>query len=891
MMIRSYSQAKPINKNLSIGFANDNFLLPNQFLLKTRTPSSAQNASLNFKNFKNNPHPSLNASSLFEQSSKSDSRLPLRRIAALAPEGVLAKIVVHDFFTPEPNITALKSTSSSATKSEGFTQSITLGASYGPSPAQQAAESLMAQISVRSSKSDASSATYDNTTLSAQNGALIINSGNDATIKGVNLLAENLTLNTQNNLSIESLQNSSNSKSKSKSIGAGGGSSLSLNYDSSRSSFDRAWVDDQTTLIGTNLVNINTGGNTHNKGAVIANITNAALLQNNGESIVNNLDAIDGGNLTLNTKTLTFENIYDSEKQKSSSIGLGITINTDKTPPSGKNNSFPKGALRIAASSEGYTKEQTTKTTIGEGTINIGGTQSFDNTTGNFIASTGTNINDLINDSNNPNQLTLAGLNRDITKSQEITKDTITGALNFSTTIDLRLLDVTGKGQKEIFEEVKNLPNNLPLIPLGLGIDLYDVATSITNQDQDKNSNNIGFSKTLDNKLAIRSDALYKPKELTKSANDDKAKYYADKENPYAAFYNPDTGESYFNLVNINGNDDLIEKAIHEGLHPNEKFAGLTKDQEERMVGAETSKVVNTLNFYYNMGNREGNILSQYTSWALSNANYGGVYNDNKNYLNNFYDNSTANVTSLSLIGNGFAANTVDRGKIEPYKIKTAEVEKGDTLKSISKEINYFFGTNLDSESLSKINNINDPSNIKPGDKVKVGTINPETGATWQMFYDNPGRVNLTFWNNLEEPQQAIVHYGRRIFESDNLPTNNNALQKEIELNLWDNKGKSIAHNIGTSGNVDYRGLGSRSNQQIIFDRSRNLVTTPENAGSYDYIKPSASDLWQGHNVVDANTWIKLGNTPQDTTTRLQRLEAIKNSPISHTGYRLYGDQ
>lgn len=107
---------------------------------------------------------------------------------------------------------------------------------------------------------------------------------------------------------------------------------------------------------------------------------------------------------------------------------------------------------------------------------------------------------------------------------------------------------------------------------------------------------------------------------------------------------------------------------------------------------------------------------------------------------------------------------------------------------------------------------------------------------------------------------------------------------------MWNRQsGEAIAHNIGTSGNVDYRGEGVRAHQQIIFDNSGNLVTTPENGGSYDYNVPTFP--YRSHFVIDVEPWLKWGNTPQDSTTASQRLKAIKGGFISNIGYQLYGDK
>ena len=110
------SSTKSINNPKSIDFANDNFgvfcsnyflncflnQFSNYFPLANfkNSPSSAQsssspafsNSNLGLRHFVPEPFISNYASSLLFALLQDDSRLPLRRIAALAPEGVLAKI-------------------------------------------------------------------------------------------------------------------------------------------------------------------------------------------------------------------------------------------------------------------------------------------------------------------------------------------------------------------------------------------------------------------------------------------------------------------------------------------------------------------------------------------------------------------------------------------------------------------------------------------------------------------------------------------------------------------------------------------------------------------------------------------------------------------------------
>jgi hypothetical protein len=236
-------------------------------------------------------------------------------------------------------------------------------------------------------------------------------------------------------------------------------------------------------------------------------------------------------------------------------------------------------------------------------------------------------------------------------------------------------------------------------------------------------------------------------------------------------------------------------------------------------------------------------------------------------------------------------SNAIDNN----YNLNTGEVEEGDTLEEITDEINKIFGTNLTAEELAEINNIDNEDLINVGDIVKVGTITKD-GKTWTMFYANPDRVNRAFLDSLPEDQVKIVHNGRIIFAHDNLPVNTVELQTEIDS--WDKKsGDAVAHNIGTTGNVDYRGEGARSNQQAIYDADGNIVTTPENGGSYDYQVPggaadilfNSSEQIDEHLFVDVLPWIEYGNSPQDTTTKLQREQAMASTYLGRKGLKTLG--
>ncbi|NLO18144.1 MAG: hypothetical protein GX118_08145, partial [Arcobacter butzleri] len=140
--------------------------------------------------------------------------------------------------------------------------------------------------------------TYKNSTITADN--LNIEIDNDARFEGANVKAKNIKATIGNNLTLSSLQNTSNLKGENKSLSAGSKSG-GIGYGKDKN--QREWVDKQTTIIGTDSVDITVKNNTHLKGSILASNSN---------------------NLNLTTNTLTYENIYDKDKGSSYSTSLGF---------------------------------------------------------------------------------------------------------------------------------------------------------------------------------------------------------------------------------------------------------------------------------------------------------------------------------------------------------------------------------------------------------------------------------------------------------------------------------------------------------------------------------------------------------------------------------------
>ncbi|MBU1017753.1 LysM peptidoglycan-binding domain-containing protein [Patescibacteria group bacterium] len=207
------------------------------------------------------------------------------------------------------------------------------------------------------------------------------------------------------------------------------------------------------------------------------------------------------------------------------------------------------------------------------------------------------------------------------------------------------------------------------------------------------------------------------------------------------------------------------------------------------------------------------------------------------------------------------------------YNMETGEVEKDDTLSSITGELNDYFGTDYSFKDVAAFNSISNPDVIHIGDTVKMGAYNDD-GGTWLRAYDS-SEVTIGYWNSLNEGQQKITHYGRNLFQGYAPPS-----EWMAELgDQWEYFGETATHNIGISGNKDYRGSGVNIGKQVIYDNNGKRVETAENMGTFDFAKPTINDLYDSHFQLDVLPWIQYGNSPQDSTTAQDRNAAfIKTS-------------
>nr|WP_256679427.1 hemagglutinin repeat-containing protein [Pseudomonas sp. Fl4BN1] len=210
-------------------------------------------------------------------------------------------------------------------------------------------------------------------------------SGKDTNISGANLRGDEVIGRVGGDLNVASVADTGKVKGKefdisvTATIGPGAGVSGSVGYGQTTGKTD--WVEEQTRITGKNKVDIRTENHTQIDGALIA---------------------ADNGNLKLDTGTLGFSDIAGKDKEHGYYLNVGGTYSSgsDTTQDSSQVGKGKEGETGWSVSGWDYQKdrEQIVRATVGAGEIVV-----------RKDAETGAD--------------STAGLNRDVSKAYEITKD------------------------------------------------------------------------------------------------------------------------------------------------------------------------------------------------------------------------------------------------------------------------------------------------------------------------------------------------------------------------------------------------------------------------------------------------------------------------------------
>jgi len=307
------------------------------------------------------------------------------------------------------NLLAGENSTQTSSDSSSHTETANYSTNGGPS----------GSLNANKTESSSESQYYTNTQIVA--GTLSSDSEN-LTLSGANVDAGVVEISTEN-LLVESLQNTStsNSQTQGANLSLGGvtpPTSGGINQQQSESS--RAWVDQQSSI---------TGGN--------------VSIKAKDTTLKGGLIAAENNNLNLATDTLTVENIQDHD----TSSDKGFSLNTGAS------------TTTVGANYSGHDKRQTTKATIGNGNVTVGGEQ---------LAETDIDVN------------------RDVSNAQEVTQDHELGGLDAEVTVDHRL--ASEEGRQDIANDFEDTAEHG-----------QDIARATSKLIEDENLNALNFGETLHN--------------------------------------------------------------------------------------------------------------------------------------------------------------------------------------------------------------------------------------------------------------------------------------------------------------------------------------------------------------------------------------------------------
>lgn len=491
---------------------------------------------------------------------------------------LLAKEDIH--------ISAAKESTTTSEETASTNSSINMGL-YG-----KTSSGTSVSASSNESKSESEAVNHRLSSLMA-GGGVMIESGADTDMIGAYVDGDTLDIDVGGDLTVTSVQNTYTSTSTSS------GSSISLSgvdvppssvgANGSEETSDRAWVDERTTLIGRDSVNINVADETNLTAASIAQV---------------GYDGVEGDNLSLTTGSLTVNNLEDRDINESSNAGL--TLGGSSTT--------------IQVGNEGRIETQTGYSVIGQGDITLTKADGIE-----------------------------GEVKRSIGDETKLTANRNTGGLNLDVTVDHNL--VTEKGREEIavnLIETGMHASDIAVVGLNyLGDDemgFKDAQKMIafghksrTGQQRTlekegarKGLNHVDASaaevqdgmQDLSNEILGSDDAkVYLYDGMSAEVGVDKAGSEYNK-NISAAGYDNNSGNVVVNTSGINvdmtSTDHKVEVVVHEGVHAysGQNDVSMGHGTEEGLAGYYGGQAEMTYGMYSALGGYETDVGAGSTSQA-----------------------------------------------------------------------------------------------------------------------------------------------------------------------------------------------------------------------------------------------------------------------------------
>lgn len=330
---------------------------------------------------------------------------------------------------------------------------------------------------------------------------------------------------TADNLSIISSSDSSYSHMKARGVSAGyASSSINGGFSKQTGNSDREWIEEQSGIFTSGELKVNVSHHTYLEGAY--------LLSNSNK-------------LFLNTDTFSYKDKENKDYLSSKSLSVSAQSNQK---------AFSQSSTQIGLSHQGNLTEGKALATLGEGEIHISHLDDASKT-----------------------------INTDISKSNPITEDKITGLLNINTQIDNRFF--THKGRESIYEDITSLPSNLikttngaftlafnPLLSTAEVLLSPDISVKeILSQWKANQSSAVAINnldRSILNELSSGQN-IDDIESAIKGENQDKVHIYYDETDNLKGFYDNKNKQIYLNAANDSATDTktFVQTYTHENAH------------------------------------------------------------------------------------------------------------------------------------------------------------------------------------------------------------------------------------------------------------------------------------------------------------------------------------
>ena len=176
---------------------------------------------------------------------------------------------------------------------------------------------------------------------------------------------------------------------------------------------------------------------------------------------------------------------------------------------------------------------------------------------------------------------------------------------------------------------------------------------------------------------------------------------------------------------------------------------------------------------------------------------------------------------------------------------------------------------NTDVKSVPNYSAIIQSSNLYPYCANNPIRFVDPSGKSWVVVAITGGVIIAAIQTIYESESVKEAHYNRNENNVD-LPKN----KTEAIKNGWASEIATYHQFTATENGENIKYISPDGHREVIFDYTeKNIVTTPEDMGTYNYFDPKSNPL--GHIIADVIPWYIYGNSPNDTTTFKDRVMIV----------------